>query len=58
MNCLIGVQDLSGRFATAVAFSLFETLLELAQALLQASICQQDLDNGSNLGWTAAPDCN
>ena len=57
MNCL-GAQDRSGHFATAVAFSLFETLLELAQALLQASIGQQDLDNGSKLAWTATADCN
>jgi hypothetical protein len=32
MNGLIGLQDRSGRFATAVAFSLFESLLEVAQA--------------------------
>ena len=31
------------------SFSLFESLLELAQALLQASIGQQDLDNRSEL---------
>jgi hypothetical protein len=48
----------SGHFATAVAFSLFETLLELAQALLQASIGKQDLDNGSKFWWPVAPDCN
>ena len=50
--------DQSGHFATAVAFSLFETVLELAQALLQASMGQQDLDNGSKLAWMVAPDCN
>ncbi len=48
----------SGHFATVVAFSLFQTSMELAQALLQASIGQQGLDNGSKLGWTAAPNCN
>jgi hypothetical protein len=58
MNDLIGLQDRSVHFATAVAFSLFETLLELAQALLQASMGQQDLDNWSKLEWTVAPDCN
>src|ERR1700730_13021829 len=31
-------QNQSGQFATAVAFSLFETLLELAQAVVQASM--------------------
>ncbi|HEX3497301.1 MAG TPA: hypothetical protein VHT02_09070, partial [Methylocella sp.] len=58
MNSLIGMQDRSGHFATAVAFSLFETLAHLAQALLQASTGQQDRDNVTKLAWTAAPNCN
>jgi hypothetical protein len=58
MDCLIVVQDRSGHFATAVAFSPFETLADLAQASLQAFIGQQDLDNVTKLAWTAARDCN
>jgi hypothetical protein len=58
MNSLIGIKDQSSHFATAVAFSLFETLAHLAQALLQASIGQHDLDNVSKLAWMAAPNCN
>jgi hypothetical protein len=42
-------------FATAAAVSLFETLLELAHALLRTPIGQQDLDNAGKL---AAPDCH
>ena len=49
MNSLKGVQDQSGHFATAVAFSLLEGLLELVQVFLQGPIGQQDLDNRSDL---------
>ena len=41
------VQDRSGYFATAVVFSPYEILAELAQALRQASIGQHGLDNGN-----------